>query len=89
MNGGTLFDILNEVNHMQVKEAVEYLRNVIDAVTYLHEQESIVHRDIKPENIVVSSEGVAKLCDFGWAAKTLTSRNTYCGTIEYVSPEIL
>jgi serine/threonine protein kinase len=33
----------------------------------MHEK-SIAHRDIKPENIVISSEGVAKLCDFGWSA---------------------
>ena len=81
--------MLNEVNNLQLKEAVQYLRNVIDAVTYLHEQGSIAHRDIKPENIVVSSEGVAKLCDFGWAAKTVTSRKTFCGTFDYASPQIL
>jgi serine/threonine protein kinase len=33
----------------------------------MHEK-SIAHRDIKPENIVICSEGVAKLCDFGWSA---------------------
>lgn len=54
----------------------------------MHEK-SIAHRDIKPENIVISSEGVAKLCDFGWAALVETSRKTYCGTFDYAPPEIL
>jgi serine/threonine protein kinase len=50
-----------------IKEAVEYVKDIIEALTYMHEK-SIAHRDIKPENIVISSEGVAKLCDFGWSA---------------------
>ena len=27
----------------------------------------IVHRDVKPENILISKEGIVKLCDFGFA----------------------
>jgi serine/threonine protein kinase len=88
MNGGTLFDFLNEVYHLGVKETIEYLRDIIEAIVYLHEK-SIAHRDIKPENIVISTEGVAKLCDFGWSAVIETSRKTYCGTFDYAPPEIL
>lgn len=32
---------------------------------------------------------VAKLCDLGWAAVMSTTRKTYCGTFDYVPPEIL
>ena len=32
---------------------------------------------------------MAKLCDFGWATVVDKRRNTYCGTLQYVSPEIL
>lgn len=32
---------------------------------------------------------VCKLCDFGWAVYTNTRRKTYCGTLDYVCPEIL
>lgn len=85
MNGGTLFDYLNEVNCLGLRETVEYLRDIIEALVYMHEK-SIAHRDIKPENIVISSEGVAKLCDFGWAALVETSRKTYCGTFDYAPP---
>jgi serine/threonine protein kinase len=47
MNGGTLFDYLNEVNYLSAREAVEYLRDIIEALAYMHEK-SIAHRDIKP-----------------------------------------
>lgn len=35
------------------------------------------------------SHGVGKLCDFGWAAICTERRKTYCGTFDYVAPEIL
>lgn len=67
------------------KQAASYLKDTIDALNYLHEK-SIAHRDIKPENIVLTSEKVAKLCDFGWSALVETSRTTYCGTFDYAPP---
>ena len=85
MNGGTLFDYLNEVNYLSLRETVDYLRDIIEALVYMHEK-SIAHRDIKPENIVISSEGVAKLCDFGWSAIVENTRKTYCGTFDYAPP---
>jgi len=63
------------------------VRQVADAVEYLHDQ-GIAHRDIKPENIVLSN-GVGKLCDFGWAAVCKERRRTRCGTFDYAAPEIL
>lgn len=54
MNGGTLFDYLNEVNCVPLRETIDYLRDIIEAIVYMHEK-SIAHRDIKPENIVISS----------------------------------
>jgi serine/threonine protein kinase len=88
MNGGTLFDYLNIVGTMKIKETVEFLKDIIEALSYMHER-SIAHRDIKPENIVISTEGVAKLCDLGWAAIVESTRRTYCGTLDYACPEIL
>jgi len=53
----------------------------------MHDKD-IAHRDLKPENIVMSY-GFSKLCDFGWAARIQGARRTFCGTKEYVPPEIL
>ena len=46
-NGGTLFDYLNEVPYLDVHVAALYLKDVIEALGYMHDK-SIAHRDIKP-----------------------------------------
>jgi len=61
-------------------------------VQYLHSLDPpIIHRDIKPENILLDSNGVAKLADFGWSNyfDDDDRRLTYCGTPEYLAPEMI
>ena len=52
----------------------------------------IIHRDIKPENILVSKNGVVKLCDFGFArtlAQPGEAYTDYVATRWYRAPELL
>jgi len=52
----------------------------------------IIHRDIKPENILVSGEGMVKLCDFGFARTLNEPTDTlteYVATRWYRAPELL
>lgn len=63
------------------------------AVDHLH-QRNILHHDLKPENVMLSSTGVVKLGDFGFAhkyAEAVCNRVacTGCGTPYYLSPEAL
>ena len=56
-------------------------------VTQLH-----VHSDLKPENILLDYTGHIALCDFGLCKLNMKDNektNTFCGTPEYLAPEIL
>lgn len=59
------------------------------AVSFLHRQ-GILHRDIKPENLLLDADFNVKVCDFGWSNFDQSGpRNTFCGTVDYMSPEML
>lgn len=74
-----------------VNDCIFIIRQVVDAVHYCH-QNKIIHRDIKTENILMTSNMLIKLCDFGLSKRVddVNQRcNTICGTIEYYSPELV
>lgn len=63
--------------------------DVCRALVHLHHQ-GIAHRDVKPENVLLFPGGRAKLADFGWCAElTHEGRRTFCGTMDYLSPEMV
>ncbi|OMJ84994.1 hypothetical protein SteCoe_13765 [Stentor coeruleus] len=88
--GGNLFQKLCKFKNFDERTAAQYLREVALAVQYLHTQDPpIIHRDIKPENIFLDSQGRSKLGDFGWSSVYDSERCTYCGTLEYLAPEMI
>uniref|UniRef100_A0A8C9TCV8 Ribosomal protein S6 kinase n=1 Tax=Scleropages formosus TaxID=113540 RepID=A0A8C9TCV8_SCLFO len=68
-----------------------YLAEISMALGHLH-QNGIIYRDLKPENIMLNNQGHVKLTDFGLCKESIhdgTVTHTFCGTIEYMAPEIL
>ena len=72
------------------EEVVAYAKQLCEALQSAHEK-GIIHRDLKPSNLMITSEGVLKLTDFGIAKDTdvtaLTGANSTIGTAAYMSPE--
>ncbi|XP_048859063.1 calcium/calmodulin-dependent protein kinase IGb isoform X1 [Brienomyrus brachyistius] len=92
VSGGELFDRILERGVYTEKDASLVIRQVLQAVSYLHKN-GIVHRDLKPENllyystdenskIMISDFGLSKMEDNG-------IMSTACGTPGYVAPEVL
>ena len=87
---GQLYTLLKQNTKFDQKMTSQFLREIISAVKYLHEH-NIIHRDIKPENILLDQNYRIKLCDFGWSnyCSPNEKRKTFCGTREYISPEMI
>ena len=92
VEGHTLRDILRTGRQIQPARALEFVEGVLDALAYSH-RAGIVHRDIKPANVMLTSQGVVKVMDFGIAravadtSSTMTQTAAVIGTAQYLSPE--
>ena len=74
---------------MDEKTAFGYFIQTVSAIQFLHSLD-LVHRDLKPENLLIDECNNVKLCDFGWCVKLDDQpRNTFCGTYEYMAPEVV
>ncbi|XP_055797213.1 cyclin-dependent kinase-like 5 isoform X1 [Salvelinus fontinalis] len=88
-----MLELLEELpNGVPSDKVRNYIYQLIKAIHWCH-QNDIVHRDIKPENLLISSDDVLKLCDFGFA-RNLSEGNDanyteYVATRWYRSPELL
>ncbi|MFQ5864891.1 MAG: protein kinase [bacterium] len=75
---------------LKLKETLDIAIQVVEGLAKAHKQ-GIVHRDIKPANIMITSDGIVKIVDFGLAKlmgrTKLTKTGTTMGTLSYMSPE--
>ncbi len=89
VEGATLAEKL-EHGAIPVPDALNYIGQVLSAVSYAHSQ-GVIHRDIKPANMMLTPQGLIKLMDFGIARsgadRSLTMTGTTMGSLSYMSPE--
>lgn len=93
LSGGELFDRITADGYtMSESEVINYIRQICDAVRYMHEK-NIIHLDIKPENIMLTTSRSTdvKLIDFGLATKLNPNDDVKIstGTAEFAAPEIV
>ena len=91
VDGIPVSTIMRREKRIEERRCLEIAQQVARALTHAHKH-GIVHRDIKPENIMITKDGVAKLCDLGLAKSArgdaaATMDGTSVGTPNYISPE--
>ena len=90
--GGSLLDIMRitKSNYTE-KEIASIVKMILKGLQFLHAQKKI-HRDIKAGNIMMSSEGLVKLGDFGVSAQltnSISKKDSKIGTPYWMSPEVI
>jgi serine/threonine protein kinase len=91
LEGASLEKTISEQSPLPLVDKLGYIVQACRALDYANRR-GVIHRDIKPANIMVTSEGVVKVVDFGIAriidaAKTQTG--VMLGTLSYMSPELV
>ena len=101
-DGGTAYIVMERVSGHDLKwhlaagerfstqQAVAITQQLLAALNYAHGRQ-VIHRDVKPANVILQSDGVIKLCDFGVArladADATRTQGMVVGSLRYASPE--
>lgn len=91
VNGGELFHHLQKEQRFDINRSRFYTAELLCALECLHGF-NVIYRDLKPENILLDYSGHIALCDFGLCKLDMKDEdrtNTFCGTPEYLAPELL
>lgn len=86
--GGSLRKYLDINQTMDLRTVTFVAAEILMGLLYLHEKLDIVHRDLKPENVLIDAEGHCKLTDFGLSKIGKIEAYSFCGTLNYVAPEL-
>lgn len=96
MENGSLASVLKNFGAFAEPVCAMYIRQVLAGLDYLHTQ-GVLHRDIKGANILTTKDGVAKLADFGLAARAaafgssdaVPDDEVIIGSPYWMAPEII
>jgi mitogen-activated protein kinase kinase kinase 19 len=101
VSGGSLKDMLEMYGPLPESVIVKYVKQVLHGLVYLH-QNHVIHRDLKCGNLLITTEGVVKLSDFGVSKKfrdavkggdklksQQTNMQTMIGSPYWMAPEVV
>ena len=87
---GSLFQKMKLERKFSESKSSRFMLHIMKAMVHMHSQNPpIIHRDLKPENLLMFEGEKVKVTDFGWSAESEEIRNTFCGTQEYLAPEMI
>src|SRR3954464_149878 len=90
VDGNSCAELLRDRGAMAPRDAVDILTQACRGLDYAH-RNGVVHRDVKPGNLLVNTDGVVKLADFGIAKAAedsdITKVGSVLGTAAYLAPE--
>ncbi len=90
VDGITLKEYIESKGSLDWKETIDISIQIASGLSKAHSR-NIIHRDIKPTNIIMTSEGVPKVADFGIARSVSSQTDTMIidtiGSVHYSSPE--
>jgi serine/threonine protein kinase len=92
IQGGELFNVVAAKakggRGIPNDDAAFYAGGVIEALGHFHHR-FIAYRDLKLENVMIDGDGYVKIVDLGFAKVVVDKSYTFCGTPEYLAPEII
>ena len=88
-SGFSLSDIIKKENMKLTERLIaKIIKQILYAIAFMRER-NVMHRDLKLENIIVDGSDTVKIIDFTWAIQSKKKRKSFCGTLEYICPQMV